>query len=455
MSFLKLDPEEHKEDRIGGWTIPAWGGMNLQDPPHLIGPNEFQLLRNSRWRGSRMVPRPGLARMAVNPAGSGFALWGAYGNAANHGGVGGTGFKDVPTGDTPTGGFGINWVVGDAAGQSTIIADDTLSVWYQVQTGTLSGNRYFRIVQFPRPVAGEPNILVRDGSNYYGIGVNSGTTSAAIDFTTGTVLGSIFQYSGTYSAHHAMRASNGSVWFQVLDSGLGHSFFHKFDGSVITQEMDFLRVGFETLFSLFKLGSQLWIAGQDGSTKNRFTSYPDGATHIAYPTTDLGDQFNQLPDINYNGGNERNIVIMGSNAYLWSGNTNGNRFGFTKFDGATASWVRYVAGTIVGYNTVVVGLGTNGSFVFTILRDASTHEKAVARFDGAVYTLEGVIEAAAQSDVYGARLYDAAGSRLYVTPGKASATNKAARSNSNDVTVFSTFGSAYGGSGAGPLKFIP
>lgn len=76
--------------------------MNLHDAAHLIGPNEFQLLENARWAGSRIVPRGGQQKYTEEqPAGAGYALWGAYGGHMGHGGIGGTGFKDTPGDETP------------------------------------------------------------------------------------------------------------------------------------------------------------------------------------------------------------------------------------------------------------------------------------------------------------------------------------------------------------------
>lgn len=99
--MYKPDPDERREDKIGGWTIPSWGGINLYDAPHLIEENEFQDLRNSRWAGKSIIPRPGQDKYKSTAPAPGYFIWGGYGGVMQHGGVGGVGFKDVPTGEIP------------------------------------------------------------------------------------------------------------------------------------------------------------------------------------------------------------------------------------------------------------------------------------------------------------------------------------------------------------------
>jgi hypothetical protein len=108
------DPAATRVDRIFGWTIPAGAGMNIHAAPHELGPEESQLLENTRWQGMYLAPRGGQgAFQASSPAGAGYFLWGVYGEVIQHGGIGGAGFLDDPdpgfTPDEGEPGFGLFW----------------------------------------------------------------------------------------------------------------------------------------------------------------------------------------------------------------------------------------------------------------------------------------------------------------------------------------------------------
>lgn len=113
-SQLDRAPDQNFDEFIGGLNIPEWGGVNQHDAPHLMPSTDFQHLENVIIEGTEVKPRGGQSKYKASVIASGYVLWGGYGGVMQHGGIGGIGFADEPSEETPdtfvTDAFVLVWI---------------------------------------------------------------------------------------------------------------------------------------------------------------------------------------------------------------------------------------------------------------------------------------------------------------------------------------------------------